>query len=207
MTTKSWMAATIGLGMVLVAARPDVASAQANRTDPSFRAKPDRVVLQPKAGGESPNTGGENCASPPTLISSTPFTDTDNTCGNINDLTTYTGSCTLPFPYGGEDLIYRLNLGAGNNVGYTADLTGSTGDLALFLIGTCGDGNSCVINSQDAIGPGVGPEIIAPTPQAPGDYYLYVDSYYDAGTPGSCGSYTLNVTGPLPVEMLDFSVQ
>ena len=79
-------------------------------------------------------------------------------------------------------------------------------DLALFLIGTCGDGNSCIVNSADFIGPGVGPEVIDPAPQAPGDYYLYVDSYYDAGTPGSCGTYTLSVTGPLPLEMLDFSV-
>jgi hypothetical protein len=207
MTTKSWMAATVGLGLVLVAARSDVASAQANRTDPSFRANANRVVLQPKVGGETPNTGGENCASPPTQISTTPFVDSDNTCGNINDLTIYTGTCTLPFPYGGEDLIYRVDLGTGNNVGYTADLNGSTGDLALFLIGTCGDGNSCVVNSQDAIGPGVGPEIIAPAPRPNGDYYLYVDSYYDAGTPGSCGTYTLTVSGTLPVEMIDFSVK
>jgi hypothetical protein len=198
MTIKSWMAATIGLGIVLVAARAD--SAQATRSDPSFHANPNRVAAHPRVGGE-------NCTTPPTVISTTPFVDSDNTCGNINDLTTYNGTCTLPFPYGGEDLIYRLNLGTGNNVGYSADLTGSTGDLALFLIGTCGDGNSCVINSQDAIGPGVGPEIIAPTPQAPGDYYLYVDSYYDAGTPGSCGTYTLTVTGTLPLELIDFSVK
>ena len=198
MTTKSCMA--IGLGIVLVATGAGVASAQTNRTDPSFRANPNRIPAIPR-------TGGESCSTPPTQIAVTPFTDSDNTCGNINDLTTYTGTCTLPFPYGGEDLIYRLDLGTGNNVGYSMSLTGSTGDLALFLIGTCGDGASCVVNSQDAIGPGVGPEIIAPAPRPNGDYYLYVDSYYDAGTPGSCGTYTLTASGPLPVEMIDFSVK
>jgi len=201
MTTKSWMAAVVGLGVAFAVVSADVASAAATRSDKTFvRPNPNRVPKPPA------RVGGENCASPPTQISTTPFVDSDNTCGNINDLTTYVGTCTLPFPYGGEDLIYRIDLGAGNNVGYSADITGSTGDLALFLIGTCGDGNSCIVNSADFIGPGVGPEVIDPAPQAAGDYYLYVDSYYDAGTPGSCGTYTLTVSGPLPLEMLDFSV-
>jgi hypothetical protein len=197
MSTKSWMAAVVGLGIVLVGVRAD--AAQATRSDPSFKANPNRQAPPQRVGGE-------DCSTPPTQIATTPFVDTDDTCGNINDLTSYTGTCTLPFPYGGEDLIYRIDLGTGNNVGYSADLTGSTGDLALFLIGTCGVGTSCVDNSDDFIGPGVGPEIIAPINRSNGDYYLYVDSYYDAGTPASCGTYTLSVTGPVPLEMLDFSV-
>jgi hypothetical protein len=199
MTRQSWMAAVVGLGIVLVGVSADVASAQAKRSDPSFKADPNRPVPPQRVGGE-------NCATPPTQISSTPFVDSDDTCGNINDLTTYTGTCTLPFPYGGEDLIYRIDLGTGNNVGYSADLTGSTGDLVLFLIGTCGNGTTCVDNSDDFIGPGVGPEVIDPINRPVGDYYLYVDSYYDAGTPASCGTYTLTVTGPVPLEMIDFSV-
>ena len=77
----------------------------------------------------------------------------------------------------------------------------------LFIISTCGDGNSCVVNSQDAIGPGVGPEIIDPAGYASGTYYVYVDSYYNAGSSGSCGTYTLDVTGTIPVELVGFSAE
>jgi hypothetical protein len=62
-----------------------------------------------------------------------------------------------------------------------------------------------VVNSQDAIGPGVGPEEIPPASYPPATYYLYVDSYYDAGTTGSCGTYSLTVTGTVPVELMEFT--
>jgi len=192
------LVAVVGVLGLLVAAA-DVSAAQRTRSDPSFKANANRRP-------PSPDVGGDNCATPPTQVSALPFNDSDNTCGDVNDLTTYTGTCTLPFPYGGEDLIYRLDLGAANNVAFSADIAGSTGDLALFLIGTCANGTTCVANSADLIGPGVGPEVILAASYPVGDYYLYVDSYYDAGTPGSCGTYALTVTGTLPVELIDFSV-
>jgi len=167
------------------------------RTDPGFvgrPAPPDMMV------------GTDDC---PGLNIGTvlPYTDPGDTCGFTNSITTYAGTCTLPYPYGGEDVIYEMNLGGGNTVAFSADLTGSTGDLALFLLSTCGDGNSCVANSQDAIGPGVGPEEILSASYPVGAYYLYVDSYYDAGTAGSCGTYTLTITGTLPAELIEFSAE
>ena len=200
MSRGKTMIAVFAAGLLVAAVSTQAGAAQRTRSDPSFHANPNRRALPPV------EVGGESCATPPTQIASTPFNDADNTCGHLNDLTTYTGTCTLPFPYGGEDLIYRVDVGAGNSLTFNADIAGSTGDLALFLIGTCGDGTSCVANSSDLIGPGVGPEVIGPVSEPAGDYYLYVDSYYDAGTPGSCGTYNLTVTGTLPVELLDFSV-
>lgn len=184
--------ALVLLAIVLVV--PAIAAGQQNRTDPEFEGVP-----------APPEGGGDVCPGF-TVVGPLPFNDSGNTCDGTNSLSSYSGACTLPFSYAGEDEIYQLNLGAGNNVGFSADLTGSAGDLALFLIGTCDSGPSCVANSQDAIGPGVGPEVIAAASYPVGDYYLYVDSYYNAGSPGSCGTYNLTISGVLPVELLEFSV-
>jgi hypothetical protein len=147
----------------------------------------------------------DTCAAPPFLVTSLPYTDTGTTCGATNDITNY--SCaSLPFPYPGPDVIYSFAMGAGNSVAFSASLTGSTGDLALFMISTCGNGATCIVTSQDAIGAGAGPEAIPAQNYATGTRYLYIDSYYASPAGTSCGTYTLNVTGTLPVELLNFSV-
>jgi hypothetical protein len=140
--------------------------------------------------------GGDTCAEA-VPITALPFNDTGDTTANTNTLTNYTGTCTLPFPYGGEDQIYEITVGPGNLMNFSMDLAGSTGDLALFIISNCGDGTSCVINSQDAIGPGAGPEVINNVNLPDGTHYLYIDSYYDADTPGSAGTFSLSITGTL----------
>ena len=140
--------------------------------------------------------GGDTCADA-VPITALPFNDTGDTTPNTNTLTNFSGTCTLPFPYGGEDQIYEITVGPGNNMNFSMDLTGSTGDLALFIVSNCGDGTSCVVNSQDAIGPGAGPEVINGVVLPSGTYYLYIDSYYAAGSPGSSGTFTLDITGSL----------
>ena len=140
--------------------------------------------------------GGDTCAQA-VPITALPFNDTGDTTSNTNTLTFYSGTCTLPFSYAGEDQIYEITVGPGNLMNFSMDLTGSTGDLALFIISNCGDGTSCVINSQDAIGPGAGPELINNVTLPSGTHYLYVDSYYDADTPGSAGTFSLSITGTL----------
>jgi hypothetical protein len=140
--------------------------------------------------------GGDTCAEA-VPITALPFNDTGDTTNNTNTLTNYSGSCTLPFPYGGEDQIYSITVGPGNLMNFSMDLAGSLGDLALFIISNCGDGTSCVVNSQDAIGPGQGPEVINNVSLPTGTHYLYIDSYYDADTPGSAGTFNLSITGSL----------
>lgn len=178
------------------------AVAGGTRSDLAFRQAHGRQGAQPDTGG--------TCPTPP-AVPSLPFSDSDDTCRvTSNVITNYGGVCAtaLPFPYPGQELIYRINLGTGNNAEFTADLTGSAGDLALFLVGgTCGNGTNCVANSQDAIGPGAGPEVIPAASYTPGIYYLYVDSYYAVGQSGSCGTYSLTITGTLPVELIEFSAE
>lgn len=192
--------------VALACALPLAAATPQNRSDRAFMGKTNRVALTPDAGGQCTGAG-------PTVVPPTGLTnDTGNTCtpGTPNAITNYGGVCgtNLPFPYPGPEHIYQLTLGTGNNPSFSASLTGSTGDLALFLVGsaTCGDGVNCVAASQDAIGPGAGPEAIAAANYPNGNYFLYVDSYYGSPTPAACGSYSLTITTPLPAELIQFDI-
>jgi len=182
------------LAILIVAAPADAA----NRTDPDFVGIP----------ASEPEVGSDGCPPAAFISGSLPWNDTGDTCaGFTNGSGNYAGTCGLTFAYGGEDVVYEMTLTAGNSVGFSMDLTGSTGDLALFILGTCGDSSTCIVNSQDAIGPGAGPEVIDPANYPAGTYYVYVDSYYAAGTAGSCGIYDLTVTGNLPAELVSFSAE
>lgn len=191
------------IGSVLALALTAGPLAAANRSDAGF-------VFHGSAIPEPMIEGGAN-GCPPTgaTIASLPFTDPGTTCDNTNTITNYSSAACLAnlnFPYPGENAIYQITLAAGNSVAFSASLTGSAGDLALFLLGTCGSGASCIDTSQDAVGPGAGPEDIAAATYPAGTYFLYIDSYYAAGSAGSCGTYTLNVTGTVPVELMSFSI-
>lgn len=179
-----------------------VSASAANRSDPDFI---------PTNTGPAP-LGGGSCATPVT-IGSLPFSQAGNTCGSANNITNYGGPCAaaLGFPYPGPEDVWAITVGTGNAITVSADLTGSSGDLVLYLLSTCGDGNSCLFNSQDAIGPGAGPEDMnggaALTGLTAGNtYYIYVDSYYAVGAGGDCGTYTLNVGGTLPVSLESYSI-
>lgn len=175
------------------------AFAQGARSDAGFTPPdPNRPVPGVEGGGSCPN---------PPLVGSLPFTQAGNTCGGTNTVNTYSGCPALAFPYPGPEDVYAITYGASQNLTITADLAGSTGDLAIFVLATCGSGDSCFTNSQDAIGPGVGPEEVPPISGRPaGTFYVYIDSYYGVGNPAGCGSYTLNVTGTLPVELESFQI-
>lgn len=186
----------------LVGAVAESADQILTRSDPRFKATRGTIL-----GG--PDVGSDSCVGVP-IIAGLPYADSGNTCGFANDVQNYTGTCGLPFQYVGPDVVYQMNLGGVNDVAFSMDLTGSTGDLALFVLSACGDGTTCIINSQDSIGAGAGPELIASTTYGAGSggtFYVYVDSYYAVGEAGSCGTYTLNATGSLPVELVEFTVE
>ncbi|HEX9639210.1 MAG TPA: hypothetical protein VGB99_16875 [Acidobacteriota bacterium] len=156
-----------------------------------------------------PAQGDDNCPGA-NIVDPLPFLDGGNTCTATNSLGGWggAGACTLPAGpafYQGEDVIYQFSVGPGNSL--TFDLPAFAGDLVLAIFSICGDGNSCEANSADTIGSGAGPETIGPISFTPGTtHYLYIDSYYQAGTQNSCGTYSLEVTGTLPVELLEFTV-
>jgi len=175
------------------------AFAQGARSDGSFTPpNPSRPVPGVEGGGSCPN---------PPLIGSLPFNQAGNTCGGANTVNSYGGCPNLAFPYPGPEDVYAITYGASQSLDITADLAGSTGDLAIFVLATCGSGDSCFTTSQDAIGPGIGPEVVPTISGRPaGTFYVYIDSYYAASNPAGCGSYTLNVAGTLPVELESFQI-
>lgn len=201
------MIRSLALAIAIALCFGTVSATAANRSDPGF--------VPMNGGGEVPNGGG-SCATP-VNISSLPFSQAGNSCGGTNNISNYGGPCgtDLPFPYPGPEDVWAITVGTGNAITVSADLTGSTGDLALFFLSTCADGNSCLFSSQDAIGAGAGPENLnddgAGSAQtltgltAGNTYYVYVDSYYGTGSL-SCGTYTLNVNGTLPVALESYSI-
>ena len=202
------MLRSLALFSVIALALGAVSAEAANRSDPGF------VYTN---SGEVPEGGG-SCATP-SNITSLPFSQAGNTCGGTNNVTNYGGPCNadLPFPYPGPEDVWAITVGTGNAITVSASLTGSTGDLALFFLSTCGNGTTCLFNSQDAIGAGAGPEVMnsdGGTPANPlpltgltagNTYFVYVDSYYGSGGI-SCGSYTLIVGGTLPVSLEAYSI-
>ena len=162
----------------------------------------------------SPGKIGRDSCSQSGRIGDLPSGKTGSTCGASNSVGSYGGSCTIHgVAYPGPNVVYEITLTAGNSVGFNLDVSGSCGDLMLALVGQCDNGSSCVINSVDFIGAGIGPEVIPETNYPPGTYYLYIDSFYPIGEPPagcspSCGSYALSVTGinfPEPDLMLEQS--
>lgn len=150
--------------------------------------------------------GGGSCPTPP-VVGALPFSQAGTTCGGTNTVNAYGGCPALNFPYPGPEDVYAITYGASQSLDIAADLAGSTGDLAIFVLATCGSGDSCFTNSQDAIGPGTGPEVVPTITGRPaGTIYVYLDSYYAASNPAGCGSYTLSVTGTLPVELESFQI-
>jgi len=148
---------------------------------------------------------GTDCSAP-IPIASTPFIDSNNTCGAPAVAVDYgnVGLCNPAF-YHGPELIYEIDLGAGSDV--TATLTPDSGtDLGLFFVSDCSTPTSCVAFA-DEIGPG-NVSTVSPGTLAAGTYYVYVDSFY-VDPPLGCGDYTLEITrteGPAP-ELLSFGFE
>lgn len=128
-----------------------------------------------------------------------------STCGHPSFVAQYGGACTIRgVRYLGPDVAYRVELTPGNkNVKFV--LESDSVDLVLALVRDCGNGDSCLANSVDFIGPGVDrPEVIEPGSRSydPGTYYLYVDSFFLE----PCGKYNIEVSGINPPRV-DFEIK
>ena len=159
--------------------------------------------------GNVPKAGGPNCANVTEIPSSdgvVAFEDTDNTCGQthkIEDYNTGIGTPCNTVGYSGPELIYSYEItGPGSDLTITLDPR-PPADLAVLVISECGNGPSCV-GYADQIGGGQ-VSTLRLVDQPLGSYFIYVDAYYTTG-PETCGNYTLTVTGTVPVELLDFTV-
>lgn len=196
MKPKSLPLLTI-VGLVAVLALTFNSAAAKNR-----EAAPGQVIAF-----DANKAGGASCASPNvfTVTTANPFQDTGNTCGAAANVSNYQNATCNTVAYPGPELIYQIELLAGNDIEVV--LSPATADMGVFMVADCTTPTSCV-DFHDAIGPGAVSTI--PRLQAgsftAGTYFLYVDSYYATGAL-SCSSYTLDVTGNVPVELINFTVE
>ncbi len=146
-------------------------------------------------------------------ITATPYTDTSDSCAGTNVVSDYVSANCNTLMYPGPELTYEIVVGAANS-GIVMTLTPAAADMGIFLVDTCGAGTSCIA-FNDAIGGGVVSDIaqtnpagadMIPAPLAPASYFIYIDSYYAVGNPLSCGTYTLDVMGMIPVKLLSFDI-
>ncbi len=180
-------------------------------------------ALPPSIG----NAGGDTCAAATVIPNGAGnFTDSGTTIGANNTVTSVQAGCSNYTTVAGPDVIYTFTLGPvgarGTPLTITLTPTGATGyDPAIYTLSTAGVGcpagtavaaTNCV-NGADA-GLANAAETITDAEtdaMAPGTYFLFVDSFYSAGTAGAPnrhnGPYDLVVGArPLPVELLDFSI-
>ena len=168
-----------------------------------------------------PKAGGADCASATVVTTPLPYMDSGNTCGAPAAVSDYnnqgTGGPCATYLYPGPELIYRMDLGANNDVTVTLAPV-APADLGVFVVGDCQNTLSCV-GFQDVAGGGemsavtfeMGQSMCSnETPSrcpgiGAGMYWIYVDSFYASGA-SSCGNYSLSVSGTIPVELMEFSV-
>jgi hypothetical protein len=140
-------------------------------------------------------TGGDTCASA-TVIASLPYNDTGNT-STATDAAIFLGDTCTGGGAGsreGPDRIYSITVAAGNSLTITVT-PAATYDVDIYLLGTCGNGSTCV-SEKDAGIEGVA-ETLGPMTLAPGTYSLYIDSAYPIDDKLGSGTYALSVTGTL----------
>lgn len=147
--------------------------------------------------------GGDTCGTAPN-IAALPFNDTGDTTGATNTVTAIPGGCSNYTTVAGPDQIYTFTTTAGASVTISQSTTSTSYDGSIYVLSTCNDGTSCVTGSDAVIGPGT--ETISAFAFAPGTYALYMDSFYAVGNGQESGPYSVAVTGTLPVEVTEFSV-
>jgi hypothetical protein len=151
-----------------------------------------KPISQPPQGGGDGREGGENAATA-VPIASLPFSDTGNTCDNLND---YDAVC----PYSGSispDVVYSYVAPADGFL--QIDLCASQYDTKVYVL----NAGLAVVDCNDDAGCGYSgwQSLIEAAPVMSGQlYYIVVDGYG-----GGCGSYDIQVTSfePPPPCIVD----
>ena len=139
-----------------------------------------KTAPQRSDGTRSPSTtlDGGTCPSP-TMIGSVPFNDSGNTSNGSNTTIFLSNACAGAgaVTREGPERVYSFSVGAGNSLTFTVTPT-ATWDPALYILGTCNNGSSCV--AEKDTGFEGQPDTIGPITLPIGTYFFYVDSAYPA---------------------------
>lgn len=101
--------------------------------------------------------------------------------------------------------IYTLAVGAGNNFTVTVTSSAFPPTVSLTSTTTCSSNAPCKFDNAPP-GTATSPYSVSgsATGLAPGNYFLFIS---DTGAdPTGCGAYNLAISGQLPVELKNFSV-
>jgi hypothetical protein len=158
-----------GISTIALAASPPVDGA-------ARQAGKDLPVHVPGGGSDG---GGETIATA-TVIAALPFSDSDNTCGHVQDYVASCGANAAP------DLFYRYT--PASNATASLCLCGSSYDTILYVLENgveiaCND-DSCGLQSALVV------------PMVAGRTYTIGVSGFST----NCGSYVVNTCGTTPVE-------
>lgn len=188
------------------------------RHDPSWSNTP--------AQGVALKAGSNDCTSP-VDITALPFNDTGDTTDAGSTIDQVSNNCpglyqepgTSVSNLPGPDQIYMITVGSGNSLNLTLTTSDDNYDPAIYLVTTCGDGSTCTIGSDVCYAVAnqfnpcdpISTESIDVSGMTSGTYYFFVDSYYSQGEAGVYGGtgngpYTVDVTGTLPVQLIDFEI-
>jgi len=169
-------------------------------------------------GAPAPKAGTDDCTSPTGVGATLPYNDTGDTSAATSNVDSVPISCngfytTVP----GPDHIYMFTVGTGNNLTLTTSTSDNDYDISTYAVSTCGDGNTCVGGSDscfavNTLGNPCGTdatEAFSLSGVAAGTYYFYVDSFYSPGNPDGrdSGPYTVDITGTLPVQLIEFEIK
>lgn len=168
-------------------------------------------------GVPAPKAGTDDCTDPTEVGSPLPYSDNGDTTGATSTVNSIPISCngfytTVP----GPDHIYMFTVGASNDLTLTATPSNNDYDTSIYVLGTCGDGSTCVGGSDycfavNTLGNPCGQdaaETVSLSGLAAGTYYFYVDSIYAPGSTNNrdSGPYTVAISGTLPVRLIEFEI-
>ena len=129
----------------------------------------------------APPSLGATCANP-IVVSTFPFSTSNSTCGSIND---YGTQCSTSYG-GGEDLVFELQMPAGN---FDIDLTATNGGsyIGWFLkdAADCAVGFSCLANATSSFGTDANGSYSF----SAGTYYLIIDTWPSP----ACSDFDLDI--------------
>lgn len=133
-----------------------------------------------------------------------------NTCNGTDQLVNTCGDTTSIG--NAKDFIYSVSLGATNSATFTVTSPGAAGAntgfnpyVALMSGAACNSLDSCNTGGAENQGNSGAGVAVGPSGNAPaGTYFLVIT---DAGAAANCGPFNLVVTGTLPVELKNFSVE
>ena len=90
-----------------------------------------------QSAGIQPMAGAESCTNP-TVMSPLPYSDSDDTIGNVNDVSSVSTGCVSPdfTQVAGPDLVYQFNSNGMTSLKFTVTPQNSFYEPSIYILGT-----------------------------------------------------------------------